>query len=138
MVSHRGRCLCGAVVFEISEDPIGTRACWCRDCQYLCSGNASLSVFIRQRALSVSGKVAEFTKLSDSGNPIRRRFCPACGTPLFADDVNEPELMIVRLGTLHNRDGGEPASTIWTDCAPSWALYDATKPNSPKQPEPGG
>jgi hypothetical protein len=134
MGKHSGRCLCGAVTFSLSDEPVGTRACWCRDCQYLCSGNASLSVFFRQSALRVTGAMAEFSAISDAGNLIRRRFCPICGTPLFADAPAEPDYLIVRLGALDNREIGAPATTIWTASAPSWAWFDHEKPHTPGQP----
>ncbi|MFD2261755.1 GFA family protein [Lacibacterium aquatile] len=134
MTAHSGRCLCGGVTFSLTEQPVGTRACWCRDCQYLCSGNASLSVFFRQRALTISGTTADYVSASDAGNLIRRRFCPACGTPLFSDALAEPEYLVVRLGALDNRDIGSPQSTIWTDSAPEWAWFDHDKPHFPQQP----
>lgn len=130
----KGRCLCGAVTFELSQPPVATRACWCRDCQYLCSGNASHSVFFRSDALSVTGTVAEYVSPSDAGNSIRRRFCPRCGTPLFSDALGEPDYLVVRLGALDDRELGKPASTIWTGSAPTWAWVDPHSPQHRGQP----
>lgn len=131
----KGRCLCGAVQFALSQPPLATRACWCRDCQYLCSGNASLSVFFLSEALTVSGRLAEYVSPSDAGSLIRRRFCPACGTPLFSDALAEPDFLVVRLGVLDDREMGKPQSIIWTASAPSWADIDATVPSCPRQPD---
>jgi hypothetical protein len=129
-----GRYLCGATSFTLSEAPVATRACWCRDCQYLCSGNASLSIFFRKRSLSVSGKTAEFISHAASGNLIRRQFCPNCGTPLFSEDLSEQEFLVVRLGALDDRDVGAPQSTIWTASAPSWVSLDHGQALHPGQP----
>ncbi len=130
-----GRCMCGAITFSLSEAPVATRACWCRDCQYLCSGNASLSVFFRKRSLSVNGTTAEFVSASNSGNQIRRRFCPSCGTPLFSEVVSEPEYLVVRLGALDDRSLGAPQSTIWTESAPAWVPFDHAWVRHPRQPK---
>jgi hypothetical protein len=132
---YTGRCLCGAVTFSLSEAPAATRACWCRDCQYLCSGNASLSTFFRRRALTVAGETAEFISSAASGNSIRRQFCPKCGTPLFSEDLSEQEYFVVRLGALDDREQGAPHSTIWTASAPSWATFDKRQPLHLQQPD---
>ena len=55
-----GRCFCGDVRFQFSEAPIALRACWCRDCQYLAAGNASVNAIFRTASLSLSGEVAEY------------------------------------------------------------------------------
>lgn len=118
-----GRCLCGQVTFTLSEEPVGARACWCRVCQYLSSGNASLGVFFRKQALAVTGETHAYASASEAGNIISRRFCQRCGTPLFSEVLSEGEHLVVRLGALDDREGGEPQAVIWTRSAPSWVRF---------------
>ena len=95
-----GRCFYGAVRFRFDEAPVATRACWCRDCQYLAAGNASVNAIFRTRSFRLTGAVAEHLSQADSGNTMRRRFCPSCGTPLFAESLDLPDYMAVRAGAL--------------------------------------
>jgi hypothetical protein len=37
-----GGCLCKAVRYRATEGPIAARLCWCRVCQYIAAGNATL------------------------------------------------------------------------------------------------
>jgi len=131
-----GRCLCGAVEFRLSEAPLALRACWCRDCQYLSSGNASMNAIFRSAACEIIGKVGEYVTTADSGNIMRRRFCPKCGTPLFSHASDRPDLMVVRIGALDDREVGGPAFYIWTGSAPSWGHVDPRLPNCAGQPAP--
>jgi hypothetical protein len=55
-----GRCFCGAVRFQFSEAPVAVRACWCRDCQYLSSGNASINAFFKPESFKLEGEVGEY------------------------------------------------------------------------------
>jgi hypothetical protein len=72
------------VRFSVGEKPVATRACWCRVCQYYAAGNASLSAFFRADALHIIGETSVYARKADSGRMILQRFCPTCGTPLFA------------------------------------------------------
>jgi hypothetical protein len=42
----------------------------------------------------------------------------------------------VRAGTLDDPELGKPQMAIWTSSAPSWAAFDPTIPQEPKQPPP--
>lgn len=129
-----GGCLCGAVRFGFTGPPVAARACWCRVCQYLSSGNASINVIVRADGFTVTGAVAEYRSTADSGRAMRRRFCPACGTPLFSEDPGEPDYLVVRAGALDDPEIARPESVIWTASAPPWARLDPDLPSCPGQP----
>ena len=131
-----GRCLCGVVRFRFRQEPVARRACWCRDCQYLSSGNASINLIFRSESCEIEGEVAEYASTADSGNAMRRRFCPRCGTPLFSHSSSRPDLMVVRVGALDARELGRPDAFIWTASAPSWGFVDEALPNCDRQPGP--
>lgn len=131
-----GGCLCRAVRFQFSAAPVATRLCWCRDCQYLAAGNATVNVLFPTDSLSVTGATAEFVSTADSGNTMRKRFCPACGTPLFSESSGRPHLLVVRAGALDDPGAVAPGGTIWTGSAPGWAHIDTRLPYWPAQPPP--
>jgi hypothetical protein len=131
-----GRCYCGAVRFQSDQPPIATRACWCRDCQYLSAGNASVNVIFRTGGVKITGELGEYVSTADSGNVMRRRFCPKCGTPMFSEALSRPNLIIVRAGALDDREAVRPSGFIWTASAPSWGLVDPNLSNCEGQPAP--
>lgn len=119
-----GRCFCGAVRLRIAAEPKTVRACWCRDCQYLGSGNATINVVFPTDAVSVTGELAAYESPADSGNAMRRRFCPSCGTQVFSNSDARPHLTVVRAGVMDEREDLAPWLTIWTASAPGWACFD--------------
>jgi hypothetical protein len=131
-----GQCLCGAVRYRITAEPITTRACWCRVCQYLGAGSNTVNVCFPSGSITIEGKLADHLSVADSGNVMHRRFCPSCGTAMFSEAEARPHLIFVRAGTLDNREIARPAVTIWTSQAPSWASIDDTIPRVDGQPPP--
>ena len=109
-----GGCLCGAVRYETDADPIMTRLCWCRVCQFIAAGNAAVSVCFPSSGMSISGEPRDFVSVADSGNRMHRRFCPTCGTHLFSEAESRPHLIFVRAGSLDDPEIARPAAVIWT------------------------
>lgn len=135
-MSHGAGCLCGAVRITIDAEPIAARACWCRLCQYLGAGSATVNVCFPADAVTVTGEVRWHDSTADSGNPMRRGFCPACGTPLFSVALTRPHLTFLRAGALDDPELIAPTATIWTSAAPSWACIDPALPQLEGQPPP--
>jgi len=131
-----GSCLCGAVRYTATAAPIITRMCWCRVCQYLASGNATVNVCFPTKAISISGELRDYENVAESGNTMHRRFCPTCGTHMFSEAEIRPHLIFVRAGTVDDPAIVQPAATIWTSSAPAWACINQQLPNFLCQPPP--
>ncbi len=136
-MERTGRCLCGQVTFRVTGDPVTSRVCWCRDCQHI-AGNGTVNAIFPASAVSIEGRLAEFRKIADSGNELRRRFCPDCGCHLFAVSSARPQLMVLRLGTLDDPSSIRPSVNIWTASAPAWACMDPDLEHVERQPAPAG
>ena len=131
-----GGCLCKAVRYSTDAEPIITRLCWCRLCQYIAAGNATVNLCFPTSGFAVTGELRDFASVADSGNRMHRRFCPVCGTHMFSEAEARPHLIFVRAGTLDDPDLARPAATIWTAQAPHWACVDASLPSWEGQPPP--
>jgi hypothetical protein len=90
----------------------------------------------RVATFTVTGETKDYRSIADSGNTMHRRFCSACGTPLFSEAEARPHLIFVRAGTFDDPDLATPAMTIWTASAPQWACFDARLPQVEGQPPP--
>jgi hypothetical protein len=131
-----GGCLCGAVRYTVAADPIVTRVCWCRDCQHLAAGNATVNLVFPASTVTLTGPLRDYSSVADSGNRMHRRFCEHCGTPVSSAAEERPHLLILRAGTLDDPELANPALTIWTASAPSWACIDDELPRVQGQPPP--
>jgi hypothetical protein len=131
-----GGCLCGAVRYRVAGTPIARRTCWCRLCQKLGAGSATVNVGFRTEDVSIEGKLTDYVSTADSGTVLRRGFCPICGTPVTSQAETRPHQLFLRAGTLDDPEIAAPEMTIWASAAPSWACIDAGLPRVEKQPPP--
>jgi hypothetical protein len=133
---HTGQCLCGQVTFTIDADPIGARACWCRDCQRIASGSATINVLFPEDAVTYNGDMGTIRMTADSGNTVERGFCPDCGAQLYSKTIEPAGMpMRVRAGTLDDPELMAPQSLIWVESAPSWAPLDPKLPHFAQGPD---
>ena len=134
---HTGSCLCGLVHYTIADEPLGARMCWCRDCQKIACGSATVSVLFREASVQFSGEFTTMEKIADSGNRIERGFCPICGSHIYSRTIEPAGRPIrIRAGTLDNPELMAPKAIIWTASAPGWAHFDPALPRYDRQPPP--
>ena len=76
-----GGCQCGAIRYEITEEPQLVYTCHCTDCQRLTSSAFSMGVVVPERALQLTGvEPRRLQRTADSGRVNTRLVCPECGT----------------------------------------------------------
>jgi hypothetical protein len=135
VTDRTGQCLCGAVRYRLAAEPLATRICWCRDCQHL-AANGTVNVLVPTAALTIEGELSQYARTADSGNEVQRRFCPRCGSHLFANSSARPQFTVIRAGTLDEPSSVRPAVNIWAGSAPAWACLDPALERIEQQPLP--
>jgi len=88
---HKGRCLCGAVTFEVTGDLDAPDACHCSQCRKQ-SGHVWASTNVARPALTITG--TENLTWFRSSEKVRRGFCSMCGSFLFWDPIGRDEIAI--------------------------------------------
>ncbi len=131
-----GGCLCGAVRYRITAAPLVTRLCWCRVCQYIAAGSATVNSLFPAAAFTVEGLLGDYPCIADSGSHMHRRFCAQCGTHVYAHAEERSQVVVVRVGTLDDPGAVQPAMNIWINSAPRWACIDSQLAATPGQPPP--
>ena len=134
MKSITGGCLCGAVRFTTNAEPIVTRACWCKVCQTIAAGNATINLAFPVNAVSITGELRDYSSAADDGNKMHRNFCPNCGVHMFSQAEERPNIIVIRAGTLDDTEQVELEGLIWTSSAPSWAYLNPDVQHFTHQP----
>src|SRR5687768_15041233 len=116
-----GRCLCGAVTYSSDAEPLFAALCHCRDCQRQHGTAFAVVVGAPADGFDVSGAVSTHVTVGDEhGQPVERRFCPSCGSPLFSETQALPGVILLKAGTLDDASWVEPQLEVWGRSAQPW------------------
>lgn len=125
--SHAGGCLCGAVRYAASAPPVLEGNCHCRDCQKASGGPYAPTLFFDDSTVEITGNIQYFESIGGSGQPIRRGFCPNCGSQLFGRPSIRQGMLGIRAGTLDDPSAYQPKAEIFVAHAAAWgSMLDGT------------
>ena len=113
-MARTGRCLCGAVTYELTGDPMATAVCHCEHCQRQSGGAFSVNLIALPTQLDVSGELRTYTETGehDDGEYVHRRFCASCGSPIVSEMI-QTGLIAVKVGTLDDKSDIQPNLEAW-------------------------
>lgn len=122
--TYSGGCLCGAIRYVISGEPLTLYACHCTDCQRRTGTGFALSLVVSRDSVEVrSGEPVPYSAKLADGRIKQGRMCAACGTRLWAESVRSPQALIVQPGTLDDTSWLRPVAHIWTRSAQPWFQF---------------
>lgn len=120
-----GGCLCGKIRYEVSQPLLNIIACHCTHCQKASGAGASHNSLVPKSALTfTSGQPKVFADTAQSGNILKRYFCGDCGSPIYSQRANAPEMMVLKVGTLDVPGDMKLTMNIWTNSARPWMHID--------------
>lgn len=101
-MNHAGRCLCGAITYEVTGEPDVVALCHCRDCQRGAGAPVVSWAMFPEAALKVTK--GEPKTINSSGAAMRS-FCSECGSGLFYRNAeNLPGIVDIQTATLDDAD----------------------------------
>ena len=99
-----GRCLCGAIRYEVRGQLSDVLVCHCEDCRRWHGHSAAFTAARRDDLVLHGERALRWVQSPRSDARARRGFCAECGSSLFWDAPGR-ELISIAAGTL---DGDTP------------------------------
>lgn len=115
--THTGGCLCGAIRYRISQDPVRSGICHCRTCRKIASA-ASLPFSYFPAATFAVERGEPRHYVSSPG--VVRSFCGDCGSALTYRSDAEPGFLDVMTVTLDAPNAYPPADHLWVSEKLAW------------------
>ncbi|MCB1743943.1 MAG: GFA family protein [Gammaproteobacteria bacterium] len=132
-----GGCLCGRVRYQSRDAPQIVGHCFCVDCRKSSATGHGTHVMVPEAGFSLSGELKFFASNADSGNEVRRGFCPNCGCAIYSTNSGMSGVVVLRASSLDDPNGVQPGVNVYTSRAPSWDPPDPSLPGFAEMPEGG-
>lgn len=127
-----GRCMCGAVRFEIDQPLVGAACCYCRRCQRRTGTGFSASGLTMPGSMHFT-QGEELVHVYEPGDGWNKAFCSNCGSQIHTVNPENPDLVAVRLGAIDQDPGVRPLGHQFVDYASDW--YPVPDDGLPRFPE---
>jgi hypothetical protein len=126
--SRSGHCLCGSISYRFDAEPEAVVLCHCDDCQRHSGAAFSVNVLVARETLEIKGTPRTYQTVGSENRNVRERlFCGDCGSPIFTLLAEQPDVVIVKAGTLDDRAGLKPSAEVWWRRAQDWLAPDPTR-----------
>ena len=121
MTQHKysGRCLCGAIRYEIHGEIGEILHCHCQRCRKSNGTAFATNAPVRIKDFKFT-QGEHFLKTFQSSETTQRCFCQECGSPIIGIKASAPEFYRLRLGTLDSIIPQKPTRHIFVADKASW------------------
>jgi hypothetical protein len=131
---YSGGCACGSIRYEISDEPLVSSHCQCRDCQRESGGGHASHLTFPRAGVKVEGPTSSWDMVSDSGNVKTRFFCPTCGAPVYMTFAAMPDIFTIRAASLDDPGRYKPQVVFYTARGYPWDDLDPALQRFDKMP----
>jgi len=115
METHTGGCLCGAIRYEVTGEPVRAAHCHCDDCRRATGASFATNVFFKETDIKIlQGTPKQFRHAADSGNIMTKEFCSDCGSQIFGIGSGSAGIRHVKAGTLDDASFVQPQIEVYT------------------------
>ena len=103
--------------------------CHCLECQRRTGSVFGTSArFAREQVKSIEGDATRYVRVADSGNTVTFNFCPRCGTTLYWELQQFPEVIAVAVGAFADPQFPPPGFSVWEERRHRWVETAAELP----------
>jgi hypothetical protein len=127
----KGKCLCEGVQYEYDAEITKLAVCHCNMCKRAQGTVLGTNALIDGSKFRLT-KGKELLKKFQSSSNKHRVFCGNCGSPLYSQLIDNPDVMRLRVGSVVEGEVPEPCYQIFCDDKSPWFKLDESKPMFPQ------
>jgi hypothetical protein len=124
MADREAACHCGQLRLEVTGDPFVVGICHCLACQRRTGSAFGMQAAFTPDQVQVVGRYKTFRRISDEADrkPHDFHFCPDCGSQVFYTEPDEPDLIVVSVGSFADPSFPPPTEFGYESRRHPWLL----------------
>jgi hypothetical protein len=101
MATREAACHCGQLRLDVEDDPFVVGICRCLACKRRTGSAFGMQAAFTPEQVNVVGRYRTYQRISDESDrkPHDFHFCPECGSQVFYTEPDEPDLVVVSVGS---------------------------------------
>jgi len=122
MSTREAACHCGQLRLEVSGEPRAVSICNCLACQRRTGSAFGMQAGFKADQVRIAGRYSDYTRISDEADkkPHVFHFCPDCGSQVFYTEPDEPELIVVSVGSFADPSFPPPTTSGYDSRRHHW------------------
>jgi hypothetical protein len=101
------------------DDPVRVSMCYCTACQRRTGSAFGIQARWPEERVEVTGRYAEYVRISDEGEQRTFRFCPDCGATVFWTS-DPPDVIAVAIGAFADPSFPQPTVSVYGERRYPW------------------
>jgi hypothetical protein len=122
VATREAACHCGQLRLEVDGDPFAVSICHCLACQRRTGSAFGMQAAFKPGQVRVDGRFNDYTRISDEADskPHAFHFCPDCGSQVFYTEPDEPDLIVISVGSFADPSFPPPTESGYDSRRHAW------------------
>lgn len=101
MADREATCLCGQLRLEVTGEPFAVSICHCLACKRGTGSAFGMQAGFKAEQVRIKGRHSDYLRISDEADRKEHilHFCPECGSQVFYTEPEDPDLVVVSVGS---------------------------------------
>ena len=122
MPTRHAACCCGQLRVACDGEPVRLSICHCLECQRRTGSVFGTQARFPRGNVRIEGDSTAYTRLGDEGGTVTFHFCPRCGSTVYWQLQQHPELIAVAVGAFADPGFGPPRHSVYERRRHGWVV----------------
>jgi hypothetical protein len=135
MATREAACHCGQLRLEVEGEPLAVSICNCLACQRRTGSAFGMQAGFKAAQVQITGRFSDYARISDEFDRKEHvfHFCPDCGSQVFYTEPDDPDLVVVSIGSFADPSFPPPTESGYDSRRHPWVgLPDSVERRTPE------